>query len=50
MIGMLAGLGVNLYLRFATPVAWTWYVLIGTVTTVAVSLAASAVLDREEAR
>lgn len=47
--GMLAGLGVNLYLRFATPVAWTWYVLVGTVTTVVVGLAVSAVVDREEA-
>jgi len=50
MAGMLAGLSVNLYLRFATPVAWTWYVLVGTLTTVGVSLAASAVLDREEAQ
>ena len=48
--GMLAGLSANLYLRFATPVAWTWYVLIGTVTTVGVSLLASLVLDREESR
>jgi len=50
MFGMLAGLGVNLYLRFATPVAWTWYVLVGTLTTVGVSLAVSAVVDREEAQ
>jgi len=30
MCGMLAGLAVMLYVRFATPIAFTWYVLIGT--------------------
>lgn len=49
MAGMLAGLAVNLYLRFATPVAWTWYVLVGAVTTAGVALAVSAIADREEA-
>ncbi len=52
MAGMLAGIVVNLYVRFGTPVAWTWYVLIGTAVTAGVGLAASAVLDggRKEAR
>lgn len=36
--GMLAGLGVMVVVWAATPVAWTWYVLIGAVTTVAVAL------------
>lgn len=30
MIGMSAGLLVMIYVRFATPIAWTWHVLIGT--------------------
>lgn len=52
MAGMLAGIVVNLYVRFGTPVAWTWYVLIGTAVTAGVGLAASAVLDggKKEAR
>lgn len=41
MIGMSAGLAVNLYIKFATPVAWTWYVLIGTLVTVVTAIAAS---------
>jgi len=53
MIGMSAGIAVNLllainkYALWFPPVAWTWYVLIGTTLTIAVSLAASAILDRE---
>jgi hypothetical protein len=30
---MLAGLAVILYVRFQTPIAWTWYVVIGATTT-----------------
>jgi SSS family solute:Na+ symporter len=30
MFGMGAGLAVMLYVRFATSIAFTWYVLIGT--------------------
>jgi solute:Na+ symporter, SSS family len=33
MCGMVAGLALMLYVRFATPIAFTWYVLIGAVTT-----------------
>jgi len=29
--------------KFATPIAWTWYVLIGTMVTCGVALAASLV-------
>lgn len=47
MFGMTAGILMNLYVRFATPIAWTWYVLIGTLITIAVSLLASLLLDRK---
>ncbi len=33
LAGMIAGLATLLYLKFGTPVAWTWYVLIGAITT-----------------
>lgn len=51
MIGMTAGIAINLliainkYMLWFPPIAWTWYVLIGTTLTIAVSLAASAILD-----
>lgn len=50
MAGMVAGFSVNLYVRFGTPVAWTWYVLIGTVVTAGVALVAALALGdfREE--
>jgi solute:Na+ symporter, SSS family len=41
--GMFSGLAVMLYVRFFTPIAFTWYVLIGTSVTFAVGLAVSAV-------
>jgi SSS family transporter len=41
MAGMTAGVLINLWVRFATPIAWTWYVLIGSAVTVAVALLAS---------
>ncbi len=39
--GMAAGLAVMLYVRFWTPIAFTWYVPIGTLATFAAGLAAS---------
>ena len=39
--GVIAGLGAVIAVHFATPVAWTWYVLIGTCVTFGVGLAAS---------
>lgn len=39
--GMAAGLGVMLYVKFRTPIAFTWYVFIGTSATFFVGLAAS---------
>jgi hypothetical protein len=43
---MAAGLAIMIYVRFATPIAFTWYVLIGTVTTFAVGLLASLIFDQ----
>jgi Na+/proline symporter len=39
--GVAAGLSMVIGIHFYTPIAWTWYVLIGTVTTFAVGLLAS---------
>lgn len=47
MCGMAAGLAINLYLKFGTTVAWTWYVLIGTAATFTTAWLASFVLPRE---
>ena len=41
--GVAAGLSIVVGIHFYTPVAWTWYVLIGTVTTFGVGLLASLV-------
>jgi len=41
MCGMVAGLALMLYVRFATPIAFTWYVLIGTSMTFATGLVMS---------
>jgi len=41
IVGMAAGLAAMLYVRFATPIAFTWYVLIGTSVTFLVGLIAS---------
>ena len=37
LIGMLTSMAVMLYIRFWTPVAWTWYVLIGSIITFVVA-------------
>jgi Na+/proline symporter len=59
LIGMLTSLGVMsylLYLEFvkrfavapdATPIAWTWYVLLGSLITLSVSLLASLIIKNE---
>lgn len=41
MVGMCAGLAVTLYVRFFTTIAWTWYLLIGTVVTFTIGRLAS---------
>lgn len=33
LAGMIAGLAMMLYVKFGTPIAWTWYVLVGTMVT-----------------
>ncbi|HTS60949.1 MAG TPA: sodium:solute symporter [Candidatus Acidoferrales bacterium] len=45
--GVAAGLAVILYVHFYTPVAWTWYVLIGTATTFGTGLLISLFQGRE---
>jgi solute:Na+ symporter, SSS family len=47
LVGMFAGLAVILYVRFATELPWTWYVLVGTSATFAVGALAS-LLDNPE--
>jgi Na+/proline symporter len=42
LLGMLASIVVMLYIRFWTPLAWTWYVLIGSLVTFFVAWLASA--------
>jgi SSS family solute:Na+ symporter len=38
MAGMMAGFAVMIYVKFFTPIAWTWYVVIGTGATFLVGL------------
>jgi SSS family transporter len=45
--GMASGLIVMLYIRFATGIAFTWYVLIGTAVTFSVGLAASCIMAKK---
>jgi len=44
MCGMAAGLVVMLYVRFFTPIHWTWYVLIGTSVTFLTGVVVSLVM------
>ncbi len=41
LIGMIVSLGVMLYIYFATRIAWTWYVFIGSIVTLVVAGLAS---------
>ena len=41
LVGMAASIVVMLYVRFWTPIAWTWYVLLGSAVTFLVAWAAS---------
>jgi Na+/proline symporter len=47
MCGMVAGLALMLYVRFATPIAFTWYVLIGTSMTFGTGLVVSLILKEK---
>ncbi len=50
MTGMAAGLLMMLYVSSSTPIAWTWYVLIGTATTFGVGWITSWLLPRARAK
>ncbi|MCA1640637.1 MAG: hypothetical protein LC785_01385, partial [Acidobacteria bacterium] len=39
LVGMVASIVVMLYVRFMTPLAWTWYVLLGSAITFLVAFA-----------
>jgi SSS family transporter len=41
LTGMLASISLMLYIKFFTPLAWTWYVLIGSLTTILIAGLAS---------
>jgi Na+/proline symporter len=41
LVGFITGLVAMIAVRFLTPLAWTWYVLVGTVITFAVGSLAS---------
>ena len=48
MMGMAMGLAAMIYVRFATSIAFTWYVLIGSAVTIAVGLAISTLFTNDE--
>jgi Na+/proline symporter len=48
IVGMLVGLAAILYVTFGTPIAWTWYVVIGATTTFVAGLLSSFVLTGGE--
>jgi SSS family solute:Na+ symporter len=45
LIGMLASIALMLYILFATKIAWTWYALIGSMTTFIVAWLASLIIN-----
>jgi Na+/proline symporter len=47
IIGMLVGFALNLYLWLFTPVAFTWYVVLGSIATYGVGYGASFIVKRE---
>jgi SSS family transporter len=49
MAGMSAGLLMMLYIKFFTPIAWTWYVLIGTSVTFGIGYTVSMFLREKPA-
>lgn len=48
LVGMSASILLMIYIKFMTPLAWTWYVLIGSLTTFVVAWAASLVIKAPE--
>jgi solute:Na+ symporter, SSS family len=49
LIGMSASILLMIYIKFMTPLAWTWYVLLGSLTTFFVAWAASLFFKHPEA-
>ncbi len=47
LIGMAASILLMLYIKFATPLAWTWYVLIGSLTTLLVAWMVSLFIQKK---
>ncbi|MFN2392780.1 MAG: hypothetical protein ABR566_12555, partial [Pyrinomonadaceae bacterium] len=47
LVGMSVSILLMLYLKFFTPIAWTWYVLIGSLTTLSVAWLASLIVSRD---
>ena len=45
LAGMLASISLMLYILLATKIAWPWYALIGSITTLAVAWIASLVIS-----
>jgi solute:Na+ symporter, SSS family len=48
LVGLPAGIAAVIALKFFTPLAWTWYVLVGTIMTFAVGSAASMLASRSK--
>jgi len=48
LIGMIASIALMLYILLGTKIAWTWYALIGSMTTLVVAFIASLVLRSSE--
>lgn len=48
LTGMTAGLALVLYVRFETTIAWPWYTVIGSLTTLVVGLLVSRLPERRE--
>ena len=49
IFGFILGFAVNIYLRFGTPIAFTWYVAIGSIVTFITGYCASFVLPAKPA-
>ncbi|MFL6231406.1 MAG: sodium:solute symporter [Pyrinomonadaceae bacterium] len=49
LVGMLTSMVVMLYIRFMTPLAWTWYVLLGSAVTFLVAFAVTPFFKRAPA-
>src|SRR5215203_5720744 len=48
LIGMLASIGLMLYILLGTKIAWPWYALIGSLTTVIVTFIATLIIKNNE--